>query len=546
MELAEGKRTAYLRRVAALEATLADWTPHFKDLERHFSPRRARWSTEQHNKAKPGANTEIINGTPLWAVRVLKSGMMGGHTTPTRPWFRLITPDPDLMEVDSVRRWLYAVEVRMREVFARSNLYNALPSCYGDMGVWGITALGVYSDQRDTIRAYPYLTGSYAVANGPRLSVDTFTRKWRSKVADVVQMFGIDSVSPAVRVKFGNKEYDQPVDVHHLLQPNFGRDPRKADFQHMPWESVYWEAGFPEGNALRTEGFHEMPVLVARWEAEGENAYGSSPTMDALGDAKELQFQERQYALLLEKLADPALNVDPGLKNKVKSSMPGSFNYTAMNAGNAGMAPQYVPNPAALEYTAKRIMDVEQRIQRMLYVDMFLMLAESDRRQITAREVEERHGEKLLMLGPVLERLADELLDPLIQRTFNIMLRDGMIPEWPEELDEQKIKIEYISILAQAQKAVSRGGIESVAAFAGSLAAFDPEAVDKLDADQAIDEYAQAVGAAPTIVRSDEAVAARRAQRQKMQAATQMAQMAQMAGGAAKDFAQAGQAMAAE
>lgn len=544
MQLSEGQRTAYGRRLAALDRILSDYRAHFRDLERHFSPRRARWHNTDHNRPMGVGNTDIINGGPLWAVRVLKSGMMSGHTSPSRPWFRLVTPDPDLMDQENVKRWLYQVEMRMREVFARSNIYNALPACYGDLAVYGTTALGLYSDARDTIRAYPWMIGSYAAANGPRLTVDTLSRRWRCSVGDLVRMFGYDAVSASVRTKFDNREYDNPVDVRHLLQPNYGRDPRKADFANMPWESVYWEDGFPEGQALRVEGFRQMPVMVARWETEGENVWGSSPGMDALGDAKELQFHERQAALLLEKLADPALNVDPALKNKAKSSLPGSFNYASSSTSSPGITPQYVPNPVAIDYTIRRIETFEKRIERAFYVDMFLMMAESDRRQITAREVEERHGEKLLMLGPVLERLADELLDPLIQRTFALMLEAGMVPDWPEELDESRIKIEYVSILAQAQKAVARGSIENVAMFAGSLAGIDPGAADKLDVDQAIDEYAQAVGAAPTIVRSDEAVAARRARRAEQQQLMAATEAARNAGGAARDFAAAASTMA--
>ena len=175
-----------------------------------------------------------------------------------------------------------------------------------------------------------------------------------------------------------------------------------------------------------------------------------------------------------------------------------------------------------------------------MYTDMFLMLAESDRREITAREVEERHAEKLLMLGPVLERLADELLDPLIQRTFRIMLEEGLVPEWPAELDDQPLRIEYTSILAQAQKSVARYSIEAVAGFAGTIAAWDPSVLDKFDSDQAMDEYSNMVGAPPTITRSDEAVTARRRQREQMQAAAAAAEVAKNAGGAARDFAAAG------
>lgn len=534
MRISEEIRQAVDRRFGAIQSERTQYEPDFRDLEQNFSPRRARWYVTQNN-AKPGANKNIVNGTPLWAVQVLKSGMMSGHTSPSRPWFKLVTPDPAMMEASGVRDWLYLVETRMREVFARSNIYNALPTCYGDLAVWGTTALGIFPDIRDTIRAYPYLLGSYWIANGPRLSVDTFGRRWRSTVGNVVDEFGIENVQTSVRKDYEQKNFDKPIDVCHLIQPNRQRDPRRADNRNMPYQSVYWQSGWPEQMALRVSGYNEMPVMVARWEVAGEAAWGDGAAINALGDAKQLQFEEKRYAQLLDKLAEPSYNVPTQLGSKARST-PGAYNFVDPVSGVAGMTPVYVPNPAALQFVTAKIQDLQQRIRQILLTDVFLMLSESDRRQVTAREVEEKHSEKLMLLGPMLERLSDELLDPMISRVFAIMLRDGMVPEWPEALDAKPIKIEYTSILAQAQKAVAAHAIEAVGGYVAGFAKVSPDAMDKFDIDQAIDEYADIKGAPPTIIRSDEAVANIRRQRQQAQAAAQAAATAQAMAGAAKDL----------
>lgn len=533
MILEEARRTALDRRVTEMLKVRLDYEPDLKDLEANFSPRRTRWQVG--NRKRGQANSEIINGAPLYAVTVMKSGMMSGHTSPSRPWFKLITPDPGMMEAPGVREWLYTVETRMREVFARSNVYNALPSCYGDLGSFGTAAMGLYEDTRDTIRCFPYLMGSYAISNGPRLSVDSFARKWRTTSGNLVDEFGLDNVSPKIANAYKTKKFDDPVDVCHILQPNRGRKLGMADNRNMPVESVYWEHDWPGNRALRVGGYQEFPVMVPRWETAGLDAWGDAPALTALGDAKQLQFEELVLAQLQELTRRPAHVLDPALKNKTHLG-PGGKNYVSLSAGNPGAKPIYVPDPNAVKNTQETIAKLEERINRYMFVDIFLMLAQSDLRQITAREVEERHGEKLLMLGPVLERLADELLDPLIARTFAIMLRAGMIPEWPAALDGMPVKVEYISILAQAQKAVATNAIEAVAAFAGSFAQVSPEALDKLDIDQAIDEYSQLRGAPPTIIRSDDAVAARRRQRAEQQAAMAQAAMAKEAAAAANQL----------
>lgn len=124
------------------------------------------------------------------------------------------------------------------------------------------------------------------------------------------------------------------------------------------------------------------------------------------------------------------------------------------------------------------------------------------------------------MLGPVLERLNSELLDPLIDRVFRIMVNRGMFPEPPEELREVDLRVEYISIMAQAQKLLGLNALDRFSAYVGNLAAAkqDPSVFDKFDTDQAIDEYGNITGVPPRVVRSDDDVAALRDNRAQQQA----------------------------
>ncbi len=175
--------------------------------------------------------------------------------------------------------------------------------------------------------------------------------------------------------------------------------------------------------------------------------------------------------------------------------------------GMKGFRPVHEVNPRIQELEGKQEQN-RQRIRRAFYEDLFLMLANSDRREITAREIEERHEEKLLALGPVLEQLNQDLLDPLIDVTFDNAYKQGILPEPPEELQGMPLKVEYISVMAQAQKLVGIAGIERFAGFVGQIVAQtqNPELLDKVDADQMIDEYGDAVGISPRIIRSDDEV----------------------------------------
>jgi len=160
----------------------------------------------------------------------------------------------------------------------------------------------------------------------------------------------------------------------------------------------------------------------------------------------------------------------------------------------------YRPDIGAIN---NEIMSVETRIQHAFYEDLFLMLASSDRRQITAREVAEKHEEKLLMLGPVLERLHTELLDPLIDRTFNILQRNGVFPVPPPELHIRDLDVDYVSVLAQAQSLVNTGAIYRITEYVGAVTPIWPEARHKINIMQNIDNYADALGVDPNTINSD-------------------------------------------
>ncbi len=146
-------------------------------------------------------------------------------------------------------------------------------------------------------------------------------------------------------------------------------------------------------------------------------------------------------------------------------------------------------------------------------------MANSDRRNITATEIEERHEEKLLALGPVLEQLNQDLLDPLIDNTFAFMAQQGLIQPPPEEVQGAGLKVEYISVMAQAQKLVGLSGLERFAGFTMNMAQANPQVLQKLDFDQMIDMYGDMTSVPPSVIRSDEEV------EQIRQAEAQAAQM---------------------
>lgn len=513
---------------------------HWRDLSDYILPRRTRFFTSDRNKGDK-RNQKIIDGTATLAARTLSSGMMSGITSPARPWFRLTTPDPDMAEFWSVKEWLDQVTRRMRDVMAQSNFYRALPTMYGDMGVFGTAAVMLLEDSDDVIRTANLPLGSYYAATNDRGHVDTFCREYQMTVRQIASAFGVESMSKTLRGMWEKGQYGEWVDVVHFVMPNEQWQQGKLiGKQSKRFKSCYYEAKSNDGEYLRESGFDDFPVLVPRWEVSGEDIYGTNcPGMSSLADIRALQVYEKRSAQAVEKMISPPMTAPTSLQNKKFSLLPGDVTFLDVAQGQQGFRPAHEVS-FSIDKVELKSDQIRQRISRSFYEDLFLMLAQSDRREITAREIDERHEEKLLMLGPVLEQINDDVLDPVIDRVFNIMMRGGLLPPAPKELSGMSLRVEYVSIMAQAQKLVATAGIERFVQFTGQVAAVsgNPAVMDKVDIDQTIDEYGEMLGVPARIIRSDEDVAVIRQDRNEQAQAAQQAALAQQQAATAKSLSQ--------
>jgi hypothetical protein len=541
---------------AQLDSEFSSFKPHYQDLGDYFLPRRAEFQVTDTNRGDR-RNQKIFDTTPLFSVRTLQSGLMSGITSPARPWFTLTVSKKELKEFGPVKRWLSDVTDLMRSVFLRSNLYNALPIAFGDLGVFGVSCILMAEDFEEVVRFYPQPIGSYRLANSARLGVDTYYREFRKTVRQLVEEYADrkngkivwDNFSEHVRRLYENKHFETWIDVGHVIRPNRNFDPSKLNSKFKRFESITFETGgsglasnYLSGEKetfLRQSGFDFFTPLCPRWQTNGESVYGTDcPGMIALPDNKQLQLGEKKVLKAIDKSIDPPMKGPTHLRQVKHSILPGDMTYTDERGDQGGYRPVHEINFRFAEIENKQA-QVRNRIQRAFFEDLFLMLAASDRRNITAREVEERHEEKLLALGPVLEQLNQDLLDPLISNTFQIMLRQGIVPTPPEELQGVPLKIEYISIMAQAQKLVGISSMERFMTYVTTTAANtqNPSLLDKVDTDQFIDEYGDSLGVPPKMIRSDDEVEAIRAQREEAMRQQRAQEAIPAMAGAAKSLA---------
>lgn len=529
------KRSCLLRRKTALWTERASWDTHWAEIAQYQMPRAGRFFVSDTNKGNKRHNS-IYDNTAIFAQRTLAAGMMSGMSSPARPWFRIATTDKDLMEYGPVKTWLYDVGERMRAVFNKSNTYNSLHQCYEELGAFGTWANFVQPDFDNVVHHYPMTVGEYALATSDKGVVDTLARQVQMTVKQMVQWFGLENCSTTVRNLYERKSLDSWVEVVHIVQPRAEYDRTKKNGRNMPFQSVYFEpAAANWENVLSEGGFKRFPVLAPRWVVTGNDVYGRSPGMDCLGDVKQLQLEQLRKAQAIDYMVNPPLQIPTAYKDQAHKRLPGGAMYVDATSPGGGVRSAYDVN-LRLDYLLSDIQDTRQRINTACYADLFLMLANDSRSGTTATEIAERHEEKLLMLGPVLERLHNELLAPLVDVTFDRLMDAGVLPPPPEELQGANLNIEFISTLAQAQRAVAAGGVDRLLSTIGQVSAVPAwqQAADKVDIDQVIDDYADMYGVNPKIIVPDNVVQQRRAERAQAAQAAQAAAAAPQAVESAK------------
>ncbi len=552
-ESSAADRTRYARMVQDLWNTRASFDADWRELAQFLQTRRTRFFAGDRNRGGR-RNQSIVDSHGTMAVRTMRSGLHAGLTSPARPWMKLTTPDPSLANHAPVKEWLHEVSQRMLTVFAQSNLYNMLPIVYGDIGVFGTSAMSVISDGPDFFRCYTYPIGSFAVGLDERMQAGTFARKYELSVRQVVKEFGgprgtqiqphamIDwsTISKAVKTKWDKGEYESPVEVTWLVMPNDQQDRSRLESKFaMPFRSCHYEEGIEENLALREGGFKTFPFMVPRWDVTGEDSYGTGcPGIDAIGDVKQLQIMVRNKARMLAKAIDPPLRAPSTLRTQKTSLLPGDITFVDGENAHATLAPIHEVRLEGFQHISADIKELKYQISRAFYEDLFLMLQASDNRlgaeRPTAREIEERHEEKLIALGPVLERTNDELLDPLVDRVFQMMADAGLIPDAPPELQGVDLKVEYISILAQAQKLVAVSGLDRLAQTVVAMAPVIPDIVDKFNHNVFMDEMGDVLGVTPKVIRPTEEADQIGAARASAQKEAQDAANAQRLGAAVK------------
>ncbi len=538
-------------RLVKLRDDRSSWLASYRDLGSVMLPRNGHYLLSGRDVSRGRRrDNRILNNTGVLAAGTLAAGFHSGMTNPAKQWSKYALPGPD-GKIDSVRRYLDNVNEVTRSLYAAGNLYLTLPQLYEETGVFGTGAAIVDTNLRDEQGRFStalrhvlhttFLTvGTYCIAVNERGEVDTIYWETDETVSQMIRNYGQDNVSDTVKRLIEHGKLDEVVRVVHVIEPRSARDidsPLAAD---MAFRSSAFEEGCRDDQLLKDSGFNQFPALVNRWVVRGQDVYGSSPGMSVLGDVNSLQATELAKAKVIDHQSNPPIVAPTSMKTNGADFLPGGVSYLDATGPNQGVRAAFEVQLKLADLDAE-IARVEGRINSGMYVDLFKMLANDTRSNITAREIAERHEEKLLALGPVIERtvtmlkrLGDISYDALVRHDEERIAAglEPLLDEPPEELQDKDITLEVEGMLVQAMKAASASAVDRFIGTVTAVAQVKPRVLDKLDEDALVDEYAEMLGVPPSIVVDDEVLVSireARAQAEKAQAQAAVAEQASKA-----------------
>jgi len=508
-----------VKRYDSMENQRVNWTQHWQELAYYVMPRKDDIYKSKTAGEKKGLY--LYDSTAHHAAVLLASALHSMLTNPVSNWFNLCTGDRTIDELEEVIQWYYDTENTIHQVLLNSNFHSEIHEAYLDIVTFGTGPMLIEKDEDFYVRFQARPIYECYLDENNKGRIDTLFRKFEWTLRQIVQQWGIERLPEDLQ-----RKYKEDSNCKHMIlqaiYPREDYDRTKIDGKNKKFASVYVLC--ETKTVLSEHGFDQFPYITPRWSKLTREIYGRSPAMGALPDIKLLNEVKKVTIKAAQKTVDPPVQVpDDGMVLPVKLT-PGSTNY--YRAGTTDRI-ELMNFSGRVDIGRETINDLRNAIREGFFIDQ-LQLSQGP--QMTATEVIQRTEEKLRILGPVLGRMTSELLQPLLDKVFTILLEAKRIKPIPQALSGKNLEVRFSSAIAKAQKTTKIDNLTRVLSLVAPIAQMDQQALDKINADETIDFIYNIFELSPSLTRKDADVKKIRSSRaQAQQQAAQDAQNAQNA-----------------
>jgi hypothetical protein len=535
-------RQRFEQLVASRQVVQARWD----ECEMFIAPfRGGRFFNEQRGESQKDYQSivNVWDSTAIMGAQRLAASIHAAITSPAIRWFRLAFRDAKIQKDKAAKSWLDDCSDRMFDEIQASDFNTEISCAYQDMVVFGPSAM---IEEANTPK-FPGLWNGLDFTCVPireiyfeedeKSRARVFYRRLQWTPVQILSKFA-EKTPEWIRSKAEvSTGVEDRIDLIFCI---FKRDeikPMRLGESAAPTLRPY---GYKyvlrnTGDEIGDEGgYYEMPAFVARWEKTSGSIWGHGPGMIALPTVKYLNAWMEAQKNSAEKQVDPAMLVTERGLISDPDLTPGGIT-VVRSLDEIKM----FESGARQDVAVQVLMDLREMVRKFFREDD-LQLKSSP--QMTATEAQIRYELMNRLLGSTLARIQNDLLDPLLQTTFNIMYREKQFPETPQSILDTRaeMQIEYLGPLMRSQRTDEVGSIERLFQSVGNAAQFFPEVVDVLDPIAAIREIAERLSTPADCLRDENEIVKLKQARQQMQAAMQ----AEQEGKAKNQHAQAAAAMA--
>jgi hypothetical protein len=513
---------AIVKRCENLTSENANWRSYHQALAEFVLPRKG-WINTIKTKGERIKLGSVFDSTAIRGLQIMASGFSSHLTNPASKWFGWQTRNLALMKDKEVQTWCKDVEDAMFAVLGSSNFDTSMQEFYTDLGAFGTATLLIEDDIEEKVRFTVVPIEQVEFEEDSKGRVNRLYRTYKYTIQQAYDLWG-NAIGPDMLAKLKEKP-NEKIDFIYAITPRYQREAGKDDSVNMPYLGAWIEK--KEKRLIKEGGFYEAPFAVGRfYHSEGES-FGMSPAMVALAEIGLVNAQVRTMLRAAMKQADPAY-ILPGKGFILPlNANPGAMNYRDPKTTTKDDL-STLPSNGNIPITLEVIRMVQENIEKAFFVPLFQAFSQITK-QMTIPEVQRRISENMVLLGPVVGRTTQETFDPTLKRLFNMLYRNGDLPEPPAVIldGQEDIDLVYTSTLARAQRETEVTTLESFLVDVQAIGSVIPSVVDKIDGDEVIEIIARVKGVDPTVIRDDKLVQEirqQRAQAEQMQAQLMMAQ----------------------
>lgn len=506
------------RRLSGCEAKRGNFASLWQDVTELVIPRKSNVTVQK----TPGVRQELkqYESTAAICAALLAARLYSNLTSTASRWFKLRL-DGVLENTVALAGWLEEVSDIVAVELNRpaANLALNLHECYLDLVTLGTAALYVgWDDEKNALMFQSLPMSHIFIDENEKGVVDTVFRRFKMTIEQTARVYGVENLPDELKNAENQPERELMLVQAIYRNPDYDDKKLALPLNRRFRSVVYWEQN---KHVLKVSGYHELPIIVCRWEKTSGEVYGRSPAIGCLADIKMLQLMMKE-TLIAAQLANrpPTLVKDEDSFNPINTVPGGTIVYRD--------TPPAPYNPGVKPNIGIEIMnEIRERIRTAFFIDQ-TMTAENP--NWTATEALIRKEESMQFLGPVLGRIQSELLSMMIERCVGLLSRAGRLPEAPADVGRQdvSVSIEYISPAAMAQKQTTAGNLSQALQVVTPLLQLDQNAALQINCDKGVRDVFERFGLETILRDEEEATAIYEAQNAQMNEQAQIDRQAQL------------------